>query len=157
MLERFLKVLAKTTDGKHTQPDRKDHQQHCSDPELRHTQGNHERDPDGLIERPGASKDASHSDASFVWVDDFQFLTESVDLRSRTFGTVPLAVPPAFADIMTLRSDKALDEGMVYRSTLNTARDVLAWDKSRPAEEERVAGLTSAQEQDLLQKWHTKE
>lgn len=104
-----------------------------------------------------ACKQASRSDATFTWVNDMQFLGENVDLRARPFGTIPMAVPPEFADIMTIKSDKALDDGMVFRSCLNTARDVLAWENTRPAEEERVAGLTPEQEQDLLAKWQTRE
>ncbi len=101
-------------------------------------------------------KDACHSDASYTWVNDMAFLAENVDLQSREFGAIPMAIPPEFAHIRTIKSEKALAEGMVFRSCLNTARDVLAWDKIRPADEPRVAGLTIEQETLLLEKWHAR-
>ncbi len=103
-----------------------------------------------------ACRDACHSDVSFTWIDDMAFLAENVDLQSREFGAIPMAIPPEFAHIMTIKSDKALAEGMVFRSSLNTARDVLAWDKTRLADEQRVAGLTIEQENLLLEKWHAR-
>jgi 2'-hydroxyisoflavone reductase len=101
-----------------------------------------------------ASKDAIQSDARYTWVDDMSFLQKNVNLRARDFGTIPMLVPAEYEAIMTARSTRALDAGMVFRSCLNTARDVLAWDKTRPADEARMAGLSASQEADLLLKWH---
>lgn len=100
-----------------------------------------------------ACRDASRSDAVFTWIDDFNFLTENLEMRARPFGVLPLAVPPDLAHVTTIVSNKALEDGLVYRSCLNTARDVLAWDETRPSDEERVAGLTPEQERSLLEKW----
>jgi 2'-hydroxyisoflavone reductase len=102
-------------------------------------------------------KEASHSDATYTWINDMQFIQENVDLGAKTFGVIPMALPPEFADINTIRSEKALNEGMIFRSCLNTARDVLAWEKTRKPDEERVAGLNLEQEIDLLQKWHARQ
>ena len=101
-------------------------------------------------------RDAFQVQPELVWINDMQFLSENVDMGSREFGAIPMAVPAEFSDIMTIRSDKALENGMVFRSTLNTVRDVLAWDKTRPADEPRIAGLTPEQESHLLEKWQEK-
>jgi 2'-hydroxyisoflavone reductase len=100
-----------------------------------------------------ACQDAFHVKAEITWIDDMQFLKGNVDLYGREFGAIPMLIPAKFSDIRTIKSEKALNEGMIFRSTLNTVRDVLAWDKTRPANEERVAGLTPEQEADLLRKW----
>ena len=78
-----------------------------------------------------ACKVASGSDATYTWIDDPQFLQGNVDMRSRSFGTIPMAIPAEFAHVATINNDKALDAGLVYRSKLNTARDVLAWEQAR--------------------------
>ncbi|MCJ7626100.1 MAG: NAD-dependent epimerase/dehydratase family protein, partial [Anaerolineaceae bacterium] len=99
-------------------------------------------------------KAASRSEVSYTWIDDDQFFRDNLDIRAKKYGAVPMSVPPELAHIWTMKSDKALADGMVFRSVLNTARDVLAWDKTRAADEERVAGLTLEQEKLLLEKWH---
>lgn len=101
-----------------------------------------------------ACKDASRSEVSYTWIDDGQFFMDNLDMEAKKFGVVPMAVPSELAHIRTMKSDKALTDGMVFRSVLNTARDVMAWDKTRPADEQRVAGLTLEQEKELLEKWH---
>jgi len=103
-----------------------------------------------------ACKDAFHVTPNITWIDDVQFLVENVDMGGRDFGAIPMLIPAEYNDIMTLKSEKALEDGMIFRSTLNTVRDVLAWDKTRPADEPRVAGLTPEQEADLLAKWQQK-
>lgn len=103
-----------------------------------------------------ACRDAFHVQPEITWISDLKFLSENVDMGSREFGAIPMAIPAEFSDIMTLKSEKALENGMVFRSTLNTVRDVLAWDKTRPADEPRIAGLTTEQEAHLLEKWQEK-
>ena len=101
-----------------------------------------------------AAKEASQSDACYTWVDDMAFLQKNINLHERDFGAIPMMVPPEYEAIMTARSTKALDAGMVFRCCLNTARDVLAWDRTRPEDEARMAGLSAEQEADLLKQWH---
>jgi 2'-hydroxyisoflavone reductase len=52
-----------------------------------------------------------------------------------------------------MNCQKALRDGMVFRSFEDTARDVLEWDNSRPADEERLAGISLEEEKALLNKW----
>ena len=101
-----------------------------------------------------AAKEASQSDACYTWVDDMAFLQKNINLHERDFGAIPMMVPPEYEAIMTARSTRALDAGMVFRCCLNTARDVLAWDRTRPEDEARMAGLSAEQEADLLKQWH---
>jgi 2'-hydroxyisoflavone reductase len=99
-------------------------------------------------------KEAAHSEATYTWINDFKFFQENLDMGGKTFGVIPMAVPPEYANLNTMRSEKSLGEGMIFRSCLNTARDVLAWDKQRNPDEERVAGMTPEQEKELLAIWH---
>lgn len=87
---------------------------------------------------------------NYHWRDDERFLGRLPRDERRVFGGLPLAMPPRMAHIFTFKDDRALDAGLRYRATLNTVRDILAWEKGRPADEERVAGLTPEEEQALL-------
>ena len=99
---------------------------------------------------------AANSQVSPVWVDDFQFLMENVDMGSREFGALPMVVPLEMAHIYTRNCAKALKDGMVFRLFEETAKDLLVWDKTRPADEKRQAGISPEVEVELLQKWHAK-
>lgn len=87
------------------------------------------------------------------WVDDYDFVSNAVDLRLKPYGAFPMAVAPEMAHLWTANNDKALRAGLVYRSALNTARDILAWDATRPVDQERKAGLPLDLEQKLLETW----
>jgi 2'-hydroxyisoflavone reductase len=101
-----------------------------------------------------ACKDAFHIEPAITWVDDLKFLSENIDMGQREFGAIPMAIPAEYNAILTMKSEKALNDGMVFRSTLNTVRDVQDWDVTRPADEKRVAGMTLEQEKELLEKWN---
>ncbi|MCY3936611.1 MAG: NAD-dependent epimerase/dehydratase family protein [Chloroflexi bacterium] len=87
---------------------------------------------------------------TYHWRDDESFLERLPQDDRRTFGALPLVMPPRLAHIFTFKDDRALAAGLRYRSTLNTVRDILAWDQARPADEERVAGLSPEEEHALL-------
>ncbi len=86
---------------------------------------------------------------NYHWRADEGFL-ERLPRDDRIYGALPLAMPPRLAHICTFKDDRALAAGLRYRSTLNTVRDILAWERQRPADEERVAGLTPEEERALL-------
>ncbi|MCL4559509.1 MAG: NAD-dependent epimerase/dehydratase family protein [Chloroflexi bacterium] len=100
-----------------------------------------------------ACKQASHSDAFFTWVDDDLLFQKSLASEQEFNTSLPMYVSAQEAHVWTMNSDKALAQGLVYRSTLNTARDILAWEKTRPAGEGRRAGLSPELEQKLLLSW----
>jgi 2'-hydroxyisoflavone reductase len=104
-----------------------------------------------------ACQTASSSDATYTWIDDEDFVRDNIDVRARPYGVIPMAVPANLAHLFTMRSVRAEAAGLTYRPLVETARDILAWDRTRPADEERQAGLTSEQEQTLLQKWHARQ
>ncbi len=96
---------------------------------------------------------AGRPKVTYTWIDDFQFLRENSDPVGRPYGLFPMSMPASLAHVWTINTDHALDAGLVYRSTLNTARDILAWDAARPADGHREAGLPANQERALLDKW----
>ncbi len=102
-------------------------------------------------------KDAVSSDAAFVWVPaDF--------LRARDVNgwiNMPAWVPAdgPSAGLLTRSNARALARGLTFRPLAVTARDTLAWHKTRPPEEQqRVAnagraGITAAKEAEVLAAW----
>ena len=100
---------------------------------------------------------AGRSGVAYTWIDDFHFLRENSDPSGRPYGLFPMSLPADLAHIWTVNNNKALDAGLVYRSTLNTARDILAWEATRLADENRSAGLPAQQERTLLEKWKSRE
>ena len=91
-----------------------------------------------------------------TWVDDVQFAMEHIDMGARPYGVIPMAMPPEMKHLFSMNCSKAEKVGLTFRSYYETAKAVLAWDKTRPEDEERVAGLTLEQEKDLLEKWRAR-
>lgn len=111
-----------------------------------------------------ACKAASDSDAEFVWVDDpFLVEHEVTPFRELPFW-VPAAEYPGFYEI---DCRKAFAAGLTCRSLVETARDTLAWDRTResatePPKRFRVLaegqlGLTPEREQSLLREWRKRQ
>ena len=50
----------------------------------------------------------------------------------------------------------AVEAGLTFRSIAETSRDLLVWDKARPAEEraERMFGMSREREREALDAWH---
>ena len=93
----------------------------------------------------------SGSDAQFTWVDDDFLVAHGAD----PWIGVPLWVPRTESP-PSLRAtyDRAQKEGLRYRPLADTIRDTLEWDRTRPADRQRQAGIPSAQERALLSAWH---
>lgn len=51
---------------------------------------------------------------------------------------------------------RALEAGLTFRPLADTIRDTLAWEKTRPADLPRRAGLTPEREAELLAAWHAR-
>jgi 2'-hydroxyisoflavone reductase len=70
------------------------------------------------------------------------------------WSDLPAWVPGDALFFVTYR--KAVDAGLRYRPLAETARDTLAWDETRPAEERenRRFGMSRARERELLDAWH---
>ncbi|HEV7860203.1 MAG TPA: SDR family oxidoreductase [Pyrinomonadaceae bacterium] len=92
------------------------------------------------------------SDARLTWVSD-DFLLEA---GVAPWTEMPLWMPakyslPAFS---RTNCEKAIAAGLTFRPLAQTARETLAWDTTRPANSERLAGLQADKESQLLQLWH---
>lgn len=121
-----------------------------------------------------ACQSESGSDVTYRWVNDTNFLAEHIDLQQRPFGTLPMMFEGALEDI-DWRCDKAVSAGLKYSDPAATARDILAWHKTRQLHQEEsseqlalrtaldwdnkdagnywMAGLTVSQESELLVRW----
>lgn len=72
---------------------------------------------------------ASDSDAVFHWVDDPGFITRQLGAPYRPFGAFPLLNSESFKIERCCK--KALASGLHIRPTVDTARDILEWQKNR--------------------------
>ena len=102
-----------------------------------------------------ACKQVNSSDASFTWIDEAFLLSEKV----QPWSQIPLWLPeePESAGFNSLSIERALAAGLTFRRIAETARDTLAWDATRPADEERQAGLAADEEARLLRVWHQRQ
>jgi 2'-hydroxyisoflavone reductase len=101
-----------------------------------------------------ACRSVSGSAARFTWVPE-QFL---LDHQVGPWMELPLWVPesdPDNAGFFAFSSQKAIDAGLHFRPVAETARDTLAWDATRPADQPWRAGLDPQREQNLLAEWHS--
>jgi 2'-hydroxyisoflavone reductase len=96
---------------------------------------------------------AERPEVSITWVEDSGFLSAQAGESQRPFGHFPGALPADLAQIWTISDERALAEGLTYRSTLNTAWDVLAWARTRPDDHAWQAGLGADLERSLLAAW----
>lgn len=96
-------------------------------------------------------KAVSGSDASFTWVEE-SFLKEH---QVGAWVEVPLWIPedgPAAMNETNVA--KAIGAGLTFRPLAEIVRDTLEWDRTRPADLQRRAGLKAERESELLQTWH---
>ncbi len=103
--------------------------------------------------------DAAASDAGGVppgtaieWVPESFLLERGV----QPWTELPVWLPSdgEHAGIMDVDNSRALEAGLTFRPLVDTARDTLAWDRTRP-DEPRKAGLDPKREEELLAEWHT--
>ena len=88
----------------------------------------------------------SESDARFIWVDEKDLLDEGV----QPWSELPLWIPAAANGIFEVRNDKAITNGLTFRSLADTVRNTLDWDMSRDRDGGMKAGLSREREQELL-------
>ena len=99
-------------------------------------------------------REAIGSEATFTWVNA-DFLQEQ---RVMPWSHMPVWSPPrdGMEGFGRFDCSKAVAAGLTYRPHEITARDTLAWHKTRP-EEERTrmrAGLPAEREAEVLAAWH---
>ncbi len=101
-----------------------------------------------------ACRIAGESDARLTWVDNAFLEANGVGM----WVEIPLWLAPsaglgAFFNVDTAR---ATATGFRARSPLTTARDTLAWLRTRPPDHRWGAGLDAARERELLALWHAR-
>lgn len=102
-------------------------------------------------------KTALGSEAKLTWVPA-DFLEKE---KVAPWSDMPVWVPPSGEEggLGAVSIKKALAKGLTFRPLAVTARDTVAWFKSRPAERQAKmgAGLTKEREAEVLKAWHGKE
>jgi 2'-hydroxyisoflavone reductase len=96
-------------------------------------------------------KDASKSSASFVWVSE-EFLTQQ---KVEAWSDMPVWTGKE-SGLARTNISRALSKGLTFRPLADTARDTLAWFKSRPQDRQSKlrAGLSPEREAEVLAAWH---
>lgn len=97
---------------------------------------------------------AGRPELQITWVDDAEFLETKLPDGESLTDSLPLTAPPELDVFFTHNNDRALAQGLVFRSTLNTARDVLDWERTRPPDYAWRTGVSGSEEHQLLEKWH---
>jgi 2'-hydroxyisoflavone reductase len=94
-------------------------------------------------------KGVSGSDAEFVWASE-KFLEEQKVAPWMGENSLPLWIPGLDAAVSGTIIQKALEDGLAFRSLIETVQEVLAFAKSRDNHAWR-SGLSAARETELLQ------
>ena len=99
-------------------------------------------------------KSASDSDARFVWADESFLLEEGVE----PWMGLPLWIPKGdMSGLQEVDCRRAIAAGLTFRPLIETVRDTLVWDATRPADAERKAGLRPEREAELLRRWRERQ
>jgi 2'-hydroxyisoflavone reductase len=96
------------------------------------------------------AKEESGSDARFVWADESWLLEQGVE----PWSEMPLWIPEddaVFGGMMQVDVGKAIASGATFRPIAATVRDTLQWDRTRPMDAQRGAGLPQERETALLE------
>ncbi|WP_026211789.1 NAD-dependent epimerase/dehydratase family protein [Longispora albida] len=96
------------------------------------------------------------STAKLTWVDQ-EFLLEQGVSPWAGQRSLPLWLPePEWAGFLSRDTSPARAAGLITRSTSETARTTLDWWRAQDPEPELAAGLTRAEEAELLKLWHAR-
>ena len=110
----------------------------------------------GIGEMLETTKSALGSNAKFTWVNA-DFLEAQ---KVAPWSDMPVWIPPRGEDAggNQINNKRALAKGLRFRPLAETARDTLAWFKTRPQDRQSKlrAGLTPEREAEVLTAWHKK-
>ena len=93
-------------------------------------------------------RDATGSDARFVWVSERFLLAAGV----KPWEELPLWVPKELAGVLAVDVGRAVGAGLAFRPLTETVGDTLGPDAEGPAAE-LDAGISRERERDLLRTW----
>lgn len=99
-------------------------------------------------------KNVSQSDAHFTWAGEEFLLEQQVAAWSEMPLWLPDEAAPHLKGFMFISPQKAIAEGLTFRSLTDTVRDTLSWFQTHHANEPLKAGLNSDKERALLIKLH---
>ena len=101
-----------------------------------------------------ACREASQSDARFVWVDEGFLLEHDV----QPWSDLPLWLTGEDAvGFGRINVEKAVAAGLRFRPLEETARDTQEWAREQPDDHVWQAGLSAEREAELLQAWRERE
>lgn len=94
--------------------------------------------------------EATSTPHELTWVPESFLQAQGVAPWSDLPSWIP-GDPLMFVDVRD-----AVAAGLTYRSLTETARDTLAWDVTRPAEDraDRAFGMSREREREVLEAWH---
>ena len=92
------------------------------------------------------AKRARAADTTFTFVDETFLEQQQLDPNA-----LPMFATSAEGGIFTFDNTRGITHGLQFRPLAQTVRDTLDWDTQHGTPH---AGLTTEQEQELLQKWH---
>ncbi|MCD9021840.1 SDR family oxidoreductase [Cohnella silvisoli] len=100
-------------------------------------------------------KEVTNSDAKLTWLSHDFLLRQGAG----PWIELPLWIPgegdtEKMAYMLSVNVDKAISDGLTFRSLAETIQDTLAWDKTR-VNVTRKAGMTAEKESQLLMAWKT--
>ena len=99
-------------------------------------------------------KNVTDSDASFVWADEEFLLKEQVAAWSEMPLWLPEGAAPYLRGFMFINTDKAVSDGLTFRSASETLRDTLSWYQNTQPTPELKAGINRIKESQILETWH---
>ena len=99
-------------------------------------------------------REASGSDARFVWVDEAFLVERGVGEWEELPAWVAETTSTDHVGILQMDVRRAGASGHTFRPLIETARDPLAWERTRGSRERR-AGLAADKETALLEEWRT--
>ena len=116
--------------------------------------------PTTIAEMLYGIKAISSSGAQFTWVPA-EFLTANGVRAWSGKDSVPVWMNPVGRNVgfSQWSNARAVKAGLTYRPLAVTAKDVIDWHKTRPAEQQKalddgmVAGLSAAKESEVLAAW----
>jgi len=99
-------------------------------------------------------KKVTDSDASLTWADEEFLLKEQVAAWSEMPLWLPEDAAPYLRGFMFINTDKAVGDGLTFRSASETIRDTLSWYQSTQPTAELKAGINRVKENQILETWH---
>lgn len=98
-------------------------------------------------------RSAIGAEARFTWVED-DFLVQQ---QVQPWMGLPLWIPgQGSAGLMNVDLSKAVADGLSLRPLTQTIRETLEWDRTRPADLQRRAGISREKENEVLAAWHAR-